>query len=98
MTDQSTAAAAAAAERRPRTRYARLYADGGLGVMPAGASWEEARRNLLDSSDDDDTELLEIEITVIRTHGRPKLRVARSHSVCCPTCGDVVHVEVPHAD
>lgn len=92
MTDQSTAAA----EPRPRTRYARLYADGGLGVMPAGASWEEARRNLLDSSDDDDTELLEIEITVIRTHGRPKLRVARSHSVCCPTCGDVVHVEVPH--
>jgi hypothetical protein len=65
--------------------------------MPAGASWEEARRNLLDSSDDDDTELLEIEITVIRTHGRPKLRAASSYSACCPTCGETVFVEVPHA-
>lgn len=93
MTDQSTAAA----NGRPRTRYARLYADGGIAVMPAGASWEEARRNLLDSSDDDDTELLEIEITVIRTHGRPKLRAASSYSACCPTCGETVFVEVPHA-
>lgn len=93
MTDQSTAAA----NRRARTRYARLYADGGIAVMPAGMSWEAARQELLDSSDDDDTELLEIEITVIRTHGRPKLRMIRTHSACCPTCGEVVEVEVPHA-
>lgn len=87
-----------AGEPRSRTRYARLYADGGISVMPAGASWEDARRSLIDSSDDDDTELLEIEITVIRTHGRPKLRALRSHSVCCPTCGDVIRVEMPHAE
>lgn len=92
-TDQSTAAA----NGRPRTRYARLYADGGIAVMPAGMSWEAARQNLLDSSDDDDTELLEVEVIVVRTHGRPKLRVASSYSACCPTCGETVFVEVPHA-
>lgn len=80
---------------RSRSRFAQLYADGALIVMPAGHDFITARKEFLASSDDDDVELLEVEITVIRSHGRPKLQAVTEHSARCPTCGDTVFVEVP---
>lgn len=80
-----------------RTRFARLYPDGSLGVDAGGVDFFDARRRLLGSTDDDDTELLEIEVTVIRTHGRPKMQQVREHSAVCPTCGDTVYFEVADA-
>lgn len=80
---------------RTRTRFARLYSDGGMGIMPAGTDFVEARRELIESHDDDDVELLEVEVTVIRSHGQPKLQVVREHSARCPCCGETVYVEVP---
>jgi hypothetical protein len=78
-----------------RTRFARLYEDGSLVVVPASRDFVAARGDLIASSDDDDTELLELEVTVIRTHGKPKLRAVREHSTTCPCCGEAVSVEVP---
>lgn len=77
------------------TRFARLYSDGGLGVEAAGVPYEEARRRLTGSSDDDDVELLEIEITVVRNHGQPKIQLVRGTVVQCMTCGETMHVEIP---
>lgn len=81
--------------RQSRTRFARLYSDGGMIVLPVKYDFIEARRELLQDGDDDDVELLEVEVTVVRTHGRPKLQAVREHSARCPTCGDTVYVEVP---
>lgn len=88
MTEQTTPA-------RSRTRFARVYGDGSMGIEPAGLDLIEARKRLLDSSDDDDVTIMEVEVTVIRTHGQPKLTAVREHHVACPTCGEIVHVEVP---
>lgn len=81
-----------------RTRFARLYPDGSMGIERAGLDFETARRALRDGSDDDDVELLEVRITVIRTHGRPKLAAVRQLSCTCPTCGEIVSMEAPDAE
>ncbi len=80
---------------RSRSRFARLWPDGSMSVEPAGMDFFEARKRLRDGNDDDEVELLEIEVTVIRSHGRPKLRVATEHSATCPCCGETVFVQVP---
>lgn len=81
---------------RSRTRFARLYSDGGMGLAPAGTEFVQARRELIESSDDPDVELLEVEVTVIRSHGLPKLHAIKEHRCTCPTCGETVYIEVPN--
>lgn len=76
-----------------RSRFARLYGDGSMTVLASHHDWHSARRELLASSDDDDTELLEVEISVIRTHGKPKLVVTHEREVRCPCCGEMVPVK-----
>lgn len=76
-----------------RTRFARLYSDGSMGLEPAGTDFLTARERLLSSHDDADAEILEVDITVLRTHGKPKLRVARERQVTCPTCGEHIYIE-----
>jgi hypothetical protein len=56
-------------------RFARLFSDGSLTVEAPGTDFLTARRRLLESSDDDDVEILEVDIRVLNTHGKPKLRV-----------------------
>ena len=80
-----------------RTRFARLFDGGYMIVEPGNVDFLEARRSLLESADDDDVEILEVEITVVRSHGRPKLQVAREHLVTCPTCGEKIEVTGPDA-
>lgn len=74
-----------------RTRYARLYSDGSLNVMPAGADFIASRKEMC--GEDPDTEMIEIEITVVRTHGRPHLREVTDRHIRCPTCGEEIYVE-----
>ena len=74
------------------TRYARLYSDGSLGVEKYGVDELEARR-MLCVSDDDDTGLLEVEIRIIRTLGKPKLQTVKDHEAQCPTCGEVFYID-----
>src|ERR1700748_2571626 len=76
-----------------RTRFARLFPDGGLIVMPPGTDWFQARRELIESYDDDNIEIIEIEITVVRSHGKPKLALVTEFPVSCPTCGEEFYVE-----
>lgn len=80
---------------RGRTRFARVYSDGSISIEPAGLDFIDARNRLCAGHDDDDVELLELEITVIRSHGYPKMRAVTEHSARCPTCGETVYVEVP---
>jgi hypothetical protein len=75
----------------PRTRYACLFSDGGLIVMPAGMSFDAARREMM--GEDDTTEMLEVEIAVLRSHGRPHVKAVASRHICCPTCGENIYVE-----
>ena len=83
-----------AEESKPhRTRFARLYSDGTMGVEQAGADFLTARQRLTEGHDDPDVELLEIEIVVIRSHGRPRLRAVTDRHVTCPTCGEEIYVE-----
>lgn len=81
-------------ETRSR-RFAALYEDGSLGVEPHGVDLEKARRRLMLSSDDDTTELVEVEVRVIQSHSKPKLQAVTKHSAFCPTCHTEVFVEVP---
>ena len=74
-----------------RTRYARLFSDGGLIVMPAGMDFVAARKEMI--GEDEDTEMLEVEVTVIRTHGHPHLKEVTDRHVRCPTCGEDIYVE-----
>ena len=80
---------------RSRSRFARLWPDGSMSVEPAGIDFFQARERLRNEGDDDEVELLEVEITVIRSHGKPKLHVVTEHSATCPCCGETVFVEVP---
>lgn len=85
-----------------RTRFARLYGDGSLNVSHGAQDLVEARRMLCDSADDDDVELVEVEVRVVRSHGRPKLRVVTQQSATCPCCGEVIWItpedEMDHAE
>lgn len=82
---------------KPRTRFARLYADGGLNVEPPEVDLETARKSFCDSSDDDDVEILEVEIVVVRRHGKPKLQAIRDTTCRCPTCGELVTIQQDEA-
>lgn len=75
-----------------KKRYARLYSDGALSVEQFGVDQAEARRRLC-IDDDDDTELLEVEIVIVRSFGKPKLQVVKEHEAICPTCGEQFYVE-----
>lgn len=83
--------------QRRATRFARVYSDGSMMVSPADRDFDSARRDLLASADDDDVELLEVEITVVRTHGRPRLQAVRQHRCICPTCGETLELDLPDA-
>ena len=74
-----------------RARYARLWPDGEMAVMKAGLAYEDAREEM--SREDPDVEMLEVEITVLRSHGRPQLNAVTSRCVHCPTCGENIYVE-----
>ena len=55
-------------------RFARRYSDGSYDVSTEGMSEERARKSLLGSSDDDDTELVEVRLEIVRTlHCKLKL-------------------------
>jgi len=83
---------------QPRTRFARFYPDGSMVVEPPDVDLERARKSLADSSDDEDVEILEVEVTVVRRHGRPKLQAVRDHECLCPTCGERFQVSIPTGD
>ncbi len=53
---------------------ARQYNDGSMNVSSSD-DVERARQLLATSYDDDDVELIEVEVTVIRSFGKPKLEV-----------------------
>ena len=72
-------------------RFARVFEDGSMGLERAGTDLIEARRRLCEGHDDPDVELIEVQVTVIRTHGKPKLRVVGNVFVTCPTCGEEIH-------
>ena len=56
-------------------RIARRYADGSFNVSTASEDLDRARQLLNESGDDDDTELVEVDIIITRSFGRPKLEV-----------------------
>ena len=65
-------------------RYARRYSDGSFNVASARETQEDAIRGISGSKDDDDTELVEVEIEIVASLGRPKLNIV---SDICPGCG-----------
>ena len=78
---------------KTRTRFARVYPGGSMSVCPATYDFVDARDDLIGSSDDQDVELLEVEINVIRTHGRPKMQTVTEIVITCPTCGEVIYAD-----
>lgn len=56
-------------------RYARLYSDGSFNVASAGEDRDTAVRRISGSSDDGDTQLVEVEIRVVASLGFPKLKL-----------------------
>jgi hypothetical protein len=76
-------------------RFAALYLDGSLGVEVEGVDLISARKRLLGSSDDDTTEIVEIELKVVKSHGTPKLQKVTEHSAICPMCKTEVFIDVP---
>lgn len=56
-------------------RLARRYSDGSFNVSTESDDIDRARQLLNASSDDADTELVEVDITITRSFGRPKLEV-----------------------
>lgn len=57
------------------SRFARLYSDGSFNVGCHGESEARALQELSGSQDDDDVQLVQVEIRVIRSLGAPKLAV-----------------------
>jgi hypothetical protein len=62
-----------------------------MALEPSGIDFLEARRRLCDGHEDPDVELLEVEISVVRTHGHPHVALIDETWVTCPTCGERVH-------
>jgi hypothetical protein len=54
-------------------RYAARYSDGSFNVSQESQDREKARNALIDSHDDDDVELVQVDITIVQSFGRPKL-------------------------
>lgn len=82
----------------PSLRYARLYDDGSLSVERGGYDLETATRHLNASSDDDDTEMVQVHTRVVRTFGKPKLKIVKQHCVTCPTCSEEIWFDETAAD
>ena len=62
-------------------RFARLSSDGSFNVSTEGEDIDAARKLLSASSDDDDTQLVQVEIAIINWLGRPKLEVVQVDEV-----------------
>ena len=78
---------------RPRTRFACLWEDGSMSVMPCDHDYARAARELIGGTGDDEIELVEVEVTVLRSFGRPRMRLVQQH-VECPTCGEHIAFDV----
>jgi hypothetical protein len=59
-------------------RFARRYSDGSFNVSTESESADRAREPLDISSDDADTELVEVDIVITRSFGRPKLEIMQN--------------------
>lgn len=59
-------------------RYARLYSDGSFNVASSGEDRDAAVRKISGSTDDDDTQLVEVEIRVVASLGYPKLKLVEA--------------------
>ena len=62
-------------------RYARIYDDGSMNVGSGGETEEEAIKKISGSSDDDDTQLAEIEVRLVRWITRKGLTVVKPNDV-----------------
>lgn len=77
-------------------RYARLYSDGSLGVCPDDRDLEQARRELTGSTDDDDTELVQVEVKIIQMFGQKlKPQIVKEFSAMCPCCNTEIFIDCP---
>lgn len=74
-------------------RFALLYADGSINVYSGEADLETARKKLMHSYDDPDTELVEVDIKIMVSHGTPKLKLVKTACVTCPTCSEEIYFE-----
>jgi hypothetical protein len=74
-------------------RFALLYADGSISVLNADKDLEQARKEFLASSDDDDTRIVEVDIKIVASHGTPKLQIIKAKCVTCPTCQDTIYFD-----
>ncbi len=74
-------------------RYARLYPDGSFNVDSGSTDLDTAIKRLSGSTDDDETQIVEVDIKVIATHGAPKLKVVREKCITCPTCSEEIYIE-----
>lgn len=77
------------------TRFARVYGDGSIGVEPPSVDFFTARKRLVDGRDDQDIEIVEIEMKVVRTYGRPLEYQYSERTVGCPTCGEEIQIDDP---
>lgn len=74
----------------PGLRFARLYSDGSMSVEAAGQDLESAKKLLSGSSDDDDTDFIEVHVRVVRMFGKPKMKLVKQHCITCPTCSEEI--------
>lgn len=59
-------------------RYACRYSDGSFNVSQESQDLHKARKMLLDSRDDDDAELVQVDIEIVQSFGRPKLKIVQA--------------------
>lgn len=83
------------AEPARPTRFARRYSDGTLSIERPSTDFFTARRSLVDGHDDDDVEILEVELRVVRSYGSPLQYQHQDRTVTCPTCGEEIRVADP---
>lgn len=79
-------------------RYARVYSDGSMGVCPDDRDLAQATKELSGSTDDEDTELVQVDIRVVKMFGKPKMQLVTDYSAICPCCATEVFIEVPSND
>lgn len=77
-------------------RYARLYDDGSYNVSGEAEDFQRAKQLLSDSRDDDDVELVQVEIQVVKSFGRPKLQVIPQSSDLLDTLKGADHTLSVH--
>jgi hypothetical protein len=74
-------------------RFALLYSDGSLNVSSGGEDLENSRNKLMHSYDDPDTELVEVDIKIMVSHGTPKLKLVKTSCVVCPMCSEEIYFD-----